>query len=918
VFGEHIVGVTQKNQVVQKNSVKSMQRLLLFLLLIFIAPLSYGQTSVPYTWNNVTIKGGGLVSGMIFSKAEADLLYARTDVGGLYRWLPATRQWKPLNDFLDRTQSNYTGVLSVAPDPKNADKVYMAVGQYTASWAGYGAIMASSDRGDTWAIHPLSVKLGGNEDGRTAGERLQVDPNLTSKLYLGTSTDGLWVSTNSAASWTKVNSFPVANSPSGSGGIAFVQFVESSGSTGTATPVIYVGVLQNSSTSLYRSTNGGTTWATVPNQPSGMPHHMEVASDGMIYLAYSNAPGPNGVTAGSLWKYNPGSGIWTDITPLPMCSSGQNGFGSIAVDAANPQVLLTATLGCWWPRDMIYRSTNGGNTWTEINATATWNHSNAPYATASTPHWIGDIDIDPFDSNNAWFITGYGIYNTTNLGSAPVAWNFDNDGIEETVPLGLVSPPSGAPLISAIGDIDGFRHDNLSVSPPSGRHAPLYGTNVSIDFAEASPTYIVRTYNNGAGNYGAYSTNGGTSWTPFANSPGGTYAGGKIAVAANASRLVWSPEGSNTVYSTNNGGTWSAVSGLPSGGLTPVADRANANKFYVYDPTNGRVYVSTNGAVSFSAQGSVPVVESWETGEVELRAVFGQEGHLWLAGMNGLYRSVNSGTSFTQVASSLISKAYRVGFGKAAPAAGYPAVYLHGVVDGILGFYRSDDEGATWLRINNGQTNFGWINMLTGDPRVFGRVYLATGGRGIMYGEASAEGVPVELAGFRGEVVDAQQNMLRWTTFSEQQNKHFVVEKSSDGIGFQPLAIVLGGGTTKHTSYYTYLDVSVAEEVAYYRLKQVDEDGNYVYSAVIKVFSPRSDAFLLYPNPVEEVLTLASETPVEKLEVYLYDHTGREIRHQMFASGQSWQLDVRSLGAGCYFLKASASGQFWMQKFMKY
>jgi hypothetical protein len=61
-------------------------------------------------------------------------------------------------------------------------------------------------------------------------------------------------------------------------------------------------------------------------------------------------------------------------------------------------------------------------------------------------------------------------------------------------------------------------------------------------------------------------------------------------------------------------------------------------------------------------------------------------------------------------------------------------VYLIGTVGGQYGFFRSDDVGTTWVRINDDQHQFGFTGAITGDPRVFGRVYVGSGGRGILYG----------------------------------------------------------------------------------------------------------------------------------------------------------------------------------------
>jgi photosystem II stability/assembly factor-like uncharacterized protein len=56
-------------------------------------------------------------------------------------------------------------------------------------------------------------------------------------------------------------------------------------------------------------------------------------------------------------------------------------------------------------------------------------------------------------------------------------------------------------------------------------------------------------------------------------------------------------------------------------------------------------------------------------------------------------------------------------------------------VDQFQALFRSDDEGKHWVRINDDQHQYGWINHVTGDPRIYGRVYFGTGGRGVVYGD---------------------------------------------------------------------------------------------------------------------------------------------------------------------------------------
>jgi photosystem II stability/assembly factor-like uncharacterized protein len=208
----------------------------------------------------------------------------------------------------------------------------------------------------------------------------------------------------------------------------------------------------------------------------------------------------------------------------------------------------------------------------------------------------------------------------------------------------------------------------------------------------------------------------------------------QIAVSADGATVIWATSSSLPAYF--NGAGWTSSKGPPSG-VRVISDRVNPKKFYGYDPGSGAMFVSTDGGVTFSA-GATGLPQDvgnlgW-TAEAHPKAVFGIEGDLWLPFPTaGLYHSTDSGASFTKIGS--ISSAPLVGFGMAAPGATYPAIYIVGTVGGVYGFYRSIDEGNTWTRINDDAHQYGYIFSISGDPRIYGRVYLGTGGRGILYGD---------------------------------------------------------------------------------------------------------------------------------------------------------------------------------------
>jgi len=704
----------------------------IFTLLLFILSVSVvnAQTSEPYKWQNIAMGGGGFVSGIITSKTKQSLVYARTDVGGAYRWDIAGNKWLPLLDWTSPNETSYQGVESIAIDPQAPNKLYLLAGTSYFN-NGKTAILRSEDYGKTFQITDVSTqfKAHGNGMGRQSGEKLQVDPQNSNVLYCGTRWNGLFKSNDAGVTWEKLNDFPVTTTPN-ENGISFVV-LDAANKNATGTQTIFAGISAKG-TNLYKSIDAGQTFSPVAGAPADLlPQRAVMASDGNLVITYANGGGPHGhwslpepMDTGQIWKFDTQSGAWTNITPVGFSRA----FGGISIDPDNPQRIIASTINTYLLQDnnaygdQVFLSNNGGSSWTNVFAKMNIDPNGISWINGQSIHWAGSVEFDPFDTQKVWITSGNGIYKTDNINAPTTVWKFMVNGLEETVPLDLISIPNG-PVISVIGDYDGFRHTDVTQYAP--QLSPTMGTTTGVAYAAKNPNIMLRV-----GDKMFNSTNMGTTW--IQNSINGKK--GSVAISANGEVFLHCPEGSSITYrSTDKGSSWAPVSGLNVQDARPVADYVNSNKFYIYNRTNGSVLVSTNGGVSFSAAGS-----TGGNGSKIIRTTPDIEGHIWVAlASGGLTRSTNSGQTFTRI--NKVSSCEAVGLGKAAPGSNYPAIYIWGTVDNVLGVHRSTDEGATWLRVNDDAHEYGGPGngqFIVGDMNVFSRVYMSTVGRGIVYGQA--------------------------------------------------------------------------------------------------------------------------------------------------------------------------------------
>jgi xyloglucan-specific exo-beta-1,4-glucanase len=735
--------------------------LLSIILTLITASVTQAQTDAErYVWRNVTIGAGGFIPGIVFSRVEKGLVYLRSDMGGCYRWDNAANIWIPLEDELP--ESSYMGGESIAPDPVDANVVYVAAGMYRGDPA---AMLRSADRGKTWDVFPVSFRMGGNEDGRGVGERLAIDPNDTHILYFGSRHDGLMRSVDSARNWRRVDSFPLhgrgtpAQGKPTNTGLSFVVF-DLHGQRGVASKTIFVGSADPGPQHLFRSDDAGEAWQPVEGGPGAqmLPAKAEMDDDGLLYITYGNGTGPNGVTSGAVWVLDTKRNQWTDITPDKDADGG--GFCGLSLDRQHPGTLAVTTMNRWHPGDTVWRTTDGGKTWAEIASQSQRDVSATPFlkwgnAQARLGWWMAALAIDPFGSDHAVYATGATVYATNNFSDVnrgkATRWFPWVKGIEQTAVTCLISPTEGPHLISGLGDIGGFAHEDLDQSPPLGMFAsPRFDTTVRLDYAGERPSVIVRAGHSSSNDPPlAMSEDSGQSWRPLilpadAGSAAPEHRGRRrrqdpgIAVSADGKNILVTT--SSAMLTTDQGRSWTNVAGLPSNSL-PVADRVNPRLFYAIDFDNGGLCVSSDGGATFQAQsvsGLPADMQSAQQASDEapnpLSAVPDKEGNLWLVSHGNLFRSIDGGKTFSTVSTDL--KIDYIGFGRNPPGRDEPALFAIGTRRATRAIWRSDDSGSSWIRLNDEQHEWGQrFRCITGDPRIFGRVYVGTDGRGILYGE---------------------------------------------------------------------------------------------------------------------------------------------------------------------------------------
>jgi hypothetical protein len=200
----------------------------------------------------------------------------------------------------------------------------------------------------------------------------------------------------------------------------------------------------------------------------------------------------------------------------------------------------------------------------------------------------------------------------------------------------------------------------------------------------------------------------------------------------------------------------------------------------------------------------------------------------------------------------------------------------------IIGYYNIDNNYGTGFNIN--QLSYTYF---VSDSVLFNNWINNT--------------LPVKLLEFNIRI-NEQNVELFWTTASETNNNFFEIEKSNNGLVWQTIDLVNGSGNTNQITIYNYSDYIFSAGTYYYRLKQVDFDGNYKYLSTKQIEILSQNPISIFPNPSSESININNLSKSTGNDIKIYNSLN-ELCFYKTISNSFEEIDITNWPCGIYVVK---------------
>ncbi len=158
---------------------------------------------------------------------------------------------------------------------------------------------------------------------------------------------------------------------------------------------------------------------------------------------------------------------------------------------------------------------------------------------------------------------------------------------------------------------------------------------------------------------------------------------------------------------------------------------------------------------------------------------------------------------------------------------------------------------------------------------------------------------------------------MKWETATELNNEKFIIEHSTNGRTFFAIGEEQGVGTTHEQQSYSFSDQKPIRGVNYYRLKQMDFDGQFEYSSIEKVVFNGKGKVALFPTSTRGVLNIMADEDSPST-VMVYGLNGAQLLEKSFDSSQNMEMNLSQLTNGIYIVVIQMNGQTYQERVVKF
>ena len=622
----------------------------------------------------------GRIAAIAADPANSNIIYVAAAGGGVWKTLDGGASWTPLTD--NQTTLSM-GAIAIAPT--STSTIYAATGEAVnspASLANYGqGILKSTNGGASWTL------MGNSTFSRHTISQIVVDPTNANNVYAAVAgagnngiagSTGIYKSTDGGTTWSDTTTAISTTAPFTDVEIdkSNSQHLFAAVGGGTATSGLYV------------TTNGGTSWTLVGG---GLISGTEVgwskvafapSSTQTVYTSFSN-----NATGGllAMWRSTNGGSSWTQLVNTPNYLGTQASYDStLAVDPHNTNIVYAAGAG---GTNSFIESTNSGNSWSDISTAVS---GTSPHA---SHHGIAfDADGHLLDGNDG------GIWRLDNPLVGAQAWTDITSNLQIGQYISGALDPTNPN--SAYGGSQGNGTSQFTGS--TVWTALESGDNGAVRINPQTPTTLYHQSPSsvfGAAGIVRVSTNGGATWTNattgITTSDPQSYFAPLNIDPNNGNHLFF---GTNRVYETTNGASsWAPISTTNTNGWTTTGAInalavAPSSPTTIYASAGGHVFVTTNDGAAWTQIDTPNPVANLLVSPTNSQTVFAVTSTF---GVPHVFETTNGGTLWTNITGNL-------------PDLPTYSIALNGstlYVGNDNGVWTSTNGGTTWTQLGSGMPN---------------------------------------------------------------------------------------------------------------------------------------------------------------------------------------------------------------------